>query len=428
MHKWGTIVLAGVAVAASSHLALAQTGLYPTELTPPERASVLQRARPEYNPVGARIGDFFLYPSAEAEGYWDSNVFYAPHAKSDFYTSLRPGASLLSDWGSSQFNVLANAEVRRFATQVSENQTNYNLATNGRLDILHGEYLDGGLGFQNSHEERYAPSSAPTQTHPTEYQEASGKLKFVRERGIVGFQMNGNLDYYSYNNTLTTSGASLKESDRNRIEVYGGPKLTYEIVPGYHAFVSGAANERIYQSTFDVNGLKRSSHGGEVDIGTDVEITRLITGEVYVGYLRQEYDDSRLPTISSPGFGGSLLWNVTQATSIRANASRTIQEVDLFGTTAAGTVTSALQTAVGAEIENEVLRNVLLTAGGSLTSDDYQGTSRTDNTVEGDLGLTYLLNRMWSTGLDVSYQNRTSNTSGVSYSRALIGAKIRLQY
>jgi len=311
---------------------------------------------------------------------------------------------------------------------VSENQTNYNFATNGRLDILHGEYLDAGMGFQNAHEERYAPSSAPTQTHPTEYQESSGKLKFVRERGVVGFQMNGNLDYYSYDNTLTTSGASLKESDRNRVEIYGGPKVTYEIVPGYHAFVAGAANDRIYQSTFDVNGLKRSSHGFEVDVGTDVELTRLITGEVYVGYLRQEYDDSRLPTISSPGFGGSLLWNVTERTSIRANASRTIQEVDLFGTTAAATVTSALQSAVGVEIEQEVLHNVLLTGGGSLTSDDYQGTSRTDNTVEGDLGLTYLLNRMWSTGLDVSYQNRTSNISGVSYSRALIGAKIKLQY
>ncbi|MDE2228381.1 MAG: outer membrane beta-barrel protein [Alphaproteobacteria bacterium] len=428
MHKWGVVVLAAIALAASSGRVLAQTGLFPTELTPPERESVMQRARPDYAPVGGRVGDFFLYPSAEAEGYWDSNVFYAPHAKSDFYASLRPAFSALSDWGTNQLNFLANAEVRRFATEVSENQTNYNLATNGRLDILHGEYLEGGMGFQNQHEERYAASSAPTQVHPTEYQEASGRLKFVRERGIVGVQLNGGLDYYTYDNTLTTSGASLRETDRNRIEVYGGPKVTYEIIPDYHAFIAGALNDRIYQSTFDVNGLKRSSHGGEVDVGTDVEITRLITGEIFVGYLRQEYDDSRLPTISSPGFGGNLLWNVTEATSIRAKASRTIQEVDLFGTTAAGTVTSALQTAVGASIEHEVLRNVLLTGGASFTSDDYQGTSRTDNTVEGDLGLSYLLNRMWSTGLDVSYQNRTSNTSGVSYSRALIGAKIRLQY
>jgi hypothetical protein len=427
MRKWGIVVLTA-SIVISAHVALAQTGLYPTELTPPERVSVLQRPRPEYSPVGARIGDFFLYPSAEADGYWDSNVYYAPHAKSDFYTSLRPGAALESDWGTNQLDFLANAEVRRFATQVSENQTNYSLASNGRLDILHGEYLDGGLEFQNNHEERYAPSSIPTQLHPTEYQESSGALKFVRERGIVGLQLNGNVNYYTYNNVFTTTGTQLRETDRNRVEISGGPKVTYQIVPGYHAFIAGSANDRVYEHTFDVNGLKRSSHGFEVDVGTDVLITQLITGEVYVGYLRQEYDDSRLPTISSPGFGGSLLWNVTESTSIRANASRTIQEVDLFNTTAAASVTSALQSAVGVEVEQEVLPNVLLTGGGSFTSDDYQGTSRTDNTVEGDLGVTYLLNRMWSTGLSVAYQNRSSNNSGVGFSRALFGAKIRLQY
>lgn len=428
MRKWGIVVLAASGTVVSAHVALAQTGLFPTELTPPERVSVLERPRPEYNPVGARIGDFFLYPSAEADGFWDSNVYYAPHAKSDFYTSLRPGAALESNWGTDQLNFLANAEVRRFATQVSENQTNYNLATNGRLDILHGEYLDLGAGFENNHEERYAPSSAPTQAHPTEYQKSSGVLKFVRERGIVGLQFNGGVDYYSYDNVFTTSGTQLRESDRNRIEIAGGPKVTYQIIPDYHAFIATSANDRIYQSTFDTNGLKRSSHGFEVDVGTDVLITKLITGEIYVGYMQQNYDDSRLPTIHSPGFGGSLLWNVTEATSIRANASRTIQEVDLFGTTAAATVTSALQSAVGAEVEHELAPNILLTGGGSFTSDDFQGTSRTDNTVEGDLGVTYLLNRMWSTGLNVAYQNRSSNISGVDFSRALVGAKIRLQY
>lgn len=433
MRKGGIVVLTATAMVASAHVAFAQTGLYPTgitppELTAPEKVSVLQRPRPDYSPVGGRIGDFFFFPSAEAEGYWDSNVFYAPHAKGDFYTSLRPNLTIDSDWGTNQLNFLANAEVRRFATQVSENQTNYQLASNGRLDILHGEYLDGGLSFQNEHEERYAPSSVPTQLHPTEYRDSGGQLKFVRERGVLGLQMNGKVDYYSYDNVFTTSGTQIRESDRNRIEIAGGPKVTYEIVPDYHAFVAAAGNDRIYQSTFDSNGLKRSSHGGEVDIGTDVLITQLISGEIFVGYMQQNYDDSRLPTIHSPGFGGSLLWNVRPSTSIRANASRTIQEVDLFGTTAAGTVTSALQSAVGVAVEQEVVHNITATVGGSLTSDDFQGTSRTDNIYEADAGLTYLLNRMWSAGLDFTYQNRTSNTSGVGFSRALIGAKVRLQY
>ncbi|HEV2264685.1 MAG TPA: outer membrane beta-barrel protein [Stellaceae bacterium] len=430
MHKWGIGLVASVALAASSHAAIAQIiGLEAPEATVPERQSVLQHPRPDYDPVGARLGDFFFYPSAEAEGFWNSNVFASQsHEKSDFYTSLRPAASLLSNWGSSALNFLANGEVRRYASQVGENQTNYSLVTNGRLDILHGESLSGAVGFQNAHEDRTSPSSVPTQLHPTEYQETSGLLKFDRERGVLGLHANAGVDYFTYDNTLTSAGAELHETDRNRIEIHGGPRVSYEIIPGYHAFVAGQANSRIYQSTFDSFGIKRSSHGFETDVGTAFQITPLITGEAFVGYIQQNYDDPRISSIHSPGFGGNLLWNVTQATSVRAKVSRTVQEVDFFGTTASATVTSFLETQAGISVEQEVLRNVLLSGGASLTSEDFRGTTRTDNIAEGDLGLTYLLNRMWRAGLDLSYQSRTSNVSGVSYNRALIGAKVRLQY
>ena len=430
MHKWGIALLAGAALAASDHAAVAQIiGLEPPEATVPERQSVLQHPRPDYDPVGARIGDFFLYPSGELEEFWNSNVFASnSHAKGDFYTSMRPGAALLSDWGSSALNFLANGEVRRYADQVSENQTNYSFVTNGRLDILHGESLSGALGFQQAHVDRTSPNSVPTQTHPTEYHETSGLLKFDRERGIVGLQANAGVDYYNYNDAFTSTGALIHETDLDRVEIHGGPRVSYEIIPGYHAFIAGDANSRIYQSTFDHSGIKRSSHGFETDIGTAFQITPLITGEAFVGYIQQNYDDARISSIHAPGFGGNLLWNVTQATSVRAKVSRTVQEVDFFGTTASSTVTSFLETQAGISVEQEVLRNILLTGGASLTSEDFRGTSRTDNIAEGDLGLTYLLNRMWRAGLDVSYQSRTSNVSGVSYNRALIGAKVRLQY
>src|SRR5215469_12727419 len=430
MHKWGMVLLAGVALAVSNNSAIAQIiGLEAPEATVPERQSVLQHPRPDYDPVGARIGDFFLYPNGEVEQFWDSNIFASEsHAKSDFYTSMRPAASLLSNWGSSALNFLANAEIRRYATEVSENQTNYNFITNGRLDILHGEYLSGAMGYQNEHEDRTSPSSTPSQLRPTEYQDASGVLKYFRERGLLGLQADAGVDYFSYDNVATNSGSQLQESDRNRIVVHGGPRVTYEIVPGYHAFIAGDANTRIYQSTFDVNGIQRSSHGFEMDVGSAFQITPVITGEAFVGYIQQNYDDARLSSIHAPGFGGNLLWNVSQATSVRAKVSRTVEEVDLFGTTATETVTSFLQTQAGVSVEQEVRRNILLTGGASFTSEDFQGESRTDDIAEGDVGLTYLLNRMWRAGLDVSYQARTSNVSGVSYNRALIGAKVRLQY
>jgi hypothetical protein len=426
---WGIVVLAGAMLAMSGGTAIAQIlGLEPPEVTVPERQSVLNRPRPAYDPVGGRIGDFFLFPSGEMEKNWNSNIFAtSSNAKSDFYTSARPAFSVLSDWGTNQLNFLANAEIRRYATNVSENQTNYSVLINGRLDVTDGSHLTSGIGFQNAHEDRTEPSTLTTQVRPTEYQEASGKLKYVYERGLLGLSVDGNVDYYSYDNTITGGGTLVRESDRNRVEAYGGPRVSYEIVPGYHAFIRTAVNTRIYQSTFDSTGIKRSSHGFEGDVGTAFELSRLINGEVFVGYLQQNYDDAQLSAIHGVGFGGNLLWNMTQATSFRANVSRTVQEVDLFQMPATSTATAYLQTLAGAAIEHELLPNVVLTGGASFAVQSYQSITRTDNIVEGDLGVRYLLNRNWSIGLATSYQSRTSNISGVNYNQAQIDAKLRLQ-
>src|SRR6266403_176904 len=149
----GRLVL-GVAMAliASADLARAQQYTPAPEATIPERQSVFERARPVYEPLGIRLGSFLAYPSARLAETFDSNVFATTNnTKNDFYTTLNPSIAIRSDWNVHSVALQASSLTRRYASQVSENVTNFLIAGNGRLDILRDIYMRGGAGYQLLH-------------------------------------------------------------------------------------------------------------------------------------------------------------------------------------------------------------------------------------------------------------------------------------
>ena len=438
----GGALVATLALLGASPLAYAQMslpgpgpgtyGAAPPEQGEPQHTSVLQQPHPAYDPLGIRAGSFLILPSATLSETYDSNVFATPTGvKSDFYTDVAPTVSVNSDWNRHALDLSAGGDIKRYATQVSENYSNANAAANGRLDILRDIYLIGGLGYTLSHEDRASPNSTTGQKNPTEFQVGSGGIGYVHEPGRLGFRVDGTANWYSYSNAQTATGTTVVETDRNRVEYQVRPRVQYEIQPGYHAFVQASGNWREYQSAADQFGFHRNSSGYEVDAGTAVELTDIISGEVFAGYLSQSYADARLKPVSGVGFGGSLLWNVTQLTSVRMGVTRTVQETTVTGTGIGGTTQDAsgdLQTAATASVEHELLRNVLVTGGVSYTEDAFQGVSRTDDSYGASAEARYLINRNLNAGLTFTYTKRDSSQSVNNYDREVVMARLRTQF
>jgi hypothetical protein len=450
--RGGTLVAALVALAGTS-AAYGQVGMpgagpgsygaAPPEATTPERLSVAQRPHPDYTPLGVRAGSFLVFPSAGLAESYDSNVFATQTGvKSDFVTDVTPDVTVDSDWNNHALDFDAGGDIKRYASEVSENVTDAHAIANGRLDVRREIYFLGGLSYQREHEDRSSPNSIAGQKNPTEYQVAGAGLSYVHEPGRLGLRVDGTVNSYFYDNGQTATGASVVETDRNRTEYIIRPRLAYEIVPGYHAFVQLQANRRDYQSQFDQFGIAHDSHGYEADAGTALSLGGIINGEIYAGYLKQFYDtDTRAtagnptpiankPSVSGVGFGGNLLWNVTDLTSLRFAMSRAIQETIVTNAVGATTAIAEadLVTAASVSVEHELLRNVLLTGGVSYTQDAFQGITRTDNSYGGTAGANYLINRYLSAGLNLSYTKRSSNQPGNDYDREIVMASLRTQF
>src|ERR1700691_3521321 len=398
------------------------------EASIPERQSVLQRARPDYDPLGIQAGSFLVLPSLDLQEWWDSNVYAVPTRPStDMVTAVVPQLSIASDWNNHALNLFVGDQSEFYQKHTTENVNNVTVAAQGRFDILRDEYIQGGAGLQLSHEDRASPDASVNGKYPTQFTVADGNLGFVRNVGVIGAMLTGDVQSYSYNNNVTNTDVEIPEAYRDYIQYTVTPRATYEIVPGYHAFIQTPLNERQYDRGVDPLGFNHSSHGYEGDIGTAVNLGSALNGEVFVGYLRQDYEDRAFGSPQGLTGGANLLWNATELTSYRLAGSRVVGE-EAAGITTPGTVSgSYIETTGKISVEHELLRNVVLTASGTYFVDQFSGVNRTDNNYNAYAGAKYLMNRVLSLGLDANFWHRDSNQPGVNYDREIIGLRLHLQ-
>jgi hypothetical protein len=401
---------------------------------PEQRLSVGERPHPEYDEVGYRFGSYVLKPTISAAETLDSNILgSSTFERSDFYTSVKPTVSLASDWAQDAVSLDAEGDIDRYARYTSENVENFLVRGNGRLDIERGQTLTFEAAYQVAHESRYSPESQAAVSlagggnyarFPTEYAVSTAQVTYVYSPSRLGFELVGSINDYAYTNEPTLNGGLAIEGDRNRREYVISPRISYELSPGYQAFVEGWGNRREYDSVFDAtpDHLKRSSSGYAVAAGTQVQLGNVVSGQIYIGYQDQMYDDARLTPNAGLYLGGSVLWNITTLTSLKFAVSRSIQETILLGSS------GFWDTEASVTAEHELLRNILLTAGINYSLNDYEGIARSDTTISGSVGARWKFTQVYSVGLSGTIQHRTSDQSINSFTRAVVGVDLKAAF
>jgi len=400
----------------------------------PRSETVFNRPRPDYDPLGIRWESFILNPTLSLSGTYDSNIFATQTGTdSDFFVHEIPAMSIRSDWNRNALGANISGDFRQYATHKTENVNNFSTDVGGRYDIQNGEYFAADGLYQLQHEDRSSPN-AVFGKNPTQYIVMGGDLSYVHMVGILGLRVDATFTSYDFNNAVNgQTGATINQQFRDRNEYVIAPRLQYEIQPGYNAYLRVIGNERQYFSqectpnpcTPTMQGIRRNSHGWEVDAGTAIEITRILTAEVYAGYLSQHYENPLLKSPSGVAFGGNLIWNATELTSVIASFSQSVAETTLESPT---TASSSLETGAQVTVQHELLRNLLLLGSIGYVHDNYQGNPRVDSTFGADAGVRYLLSRRWTATADLLYSQRNSNVAGAGYNRLQALFALKLSY
>lgn len=398
----GLLALVGGSLAAP--LALAQQ----PAPEPQRNVTVEERRRPQFDPLGIRAGGFLIFPSLRVGGEYDSNVFARENNEDDdFGLLVRPQINVNSQWSRHALNLTAFGDFALYDEFDENNYEDFGISSNGRLDITRNDTLLGELSLRRLHEDRSDPETVQAGDIVT-YYEGLARLGYRREFNLVFFVVGGSVTREDYEEE------DLNEDRRDLIELNGDLRIGYKVSPRFNLFVQGDYTVVRYDKTPDNAGFDRDSKGYGFSVGSEIDITGILFGEVQVGYLRREYDDDDLDNVSGPGGRARLTWNVTGLTSLIFEAGGGIVE------TTQGGASANLQSEVAAEVQHELLRNLLLNGRLSYTRDDFEGIDRTDNTYRARAGVRYLLNRNLSIDGGYEFSTRDSDVNGADYDRHIV--------
>jgi len=78
-------------------------------------------------------------------------------------------------------------------------------------------------------------------------------------------------------------------------------------------------------------------------------------------------------------------------------------------------------------VAHELQRNIILTADASYLDVEFEGITRSDETISAGVGVQYLLNRNAEIALGYDYVSRDSTATGQDYDKSVVGLQLILK-
>jgi hypothetical protein len=386
-----------------------------------KNTTVHTRPRAELEQMGIRAGAFLILPTLEATRGYNDNVFARDSGEEgDWYQDYEPRLRVRSDWTRHALQAIAHARIRRFDCCDEENYEDWDVRGEGRLDLGRASEVLGSIGYEDRHEDRAAPEDAGLDER-TRYKVTSTRLGVNHPRGNWRFGASAQVSDYDFEETETAPPGFLVGDVRDRQRRRGELRAAYDFRPGYGAFVRGGWTQQRYDER-TAAGINRDSDGFDVGGGLELDLTDLLFGEVFVGYRKQDYESNTFDTAQGLALGMDLTWNPTLLTSVHFGANRDVQETIVAG------ASGYTRTRATVELDHELLRTLILTAGVDSLRRSYADTNRREDLLQFRIGARYLANRHMQLKIHLLHRQQNGQNGGREFDQIIIEPAIVVMY
>ncbi|MGD1876138.1 MAG: outer membrane beta-barrel protein [Kiloniellaceae bacterium] len=399
------IAIVGGILALAPGRACAQEGAQPT--------AVFDRPQESYGAKGLDLGGFRLFPSAGVSETYDDNIFAdEDNEETDLITTVSAALIAESQWSRHQLKVEGNLRHEAYLDNDDQDRTEYAVKPTLRLDL--GERDTARLRAEHSRRVvgRDAPEDAGDDEPPTFNRFLVGG-GYIHRVNRVFFGLNSAVRRDDY-----ISGG---DDDRDRSEYRFGLPIGYEVSAKTDVTVEPFVRWRDFDD-LDSTGADRDSLAVGTTIGIETEVTSLLHLNFDVGFIGNDYEDSRFNDSLDLIFGGEAVWYATAMTTVKVRAERRDIATSQPGSS------SKTQSNAAMELQHELMRNVLLGGEVRYINDDFREIDRVDDRVQLSLNAEYLLNRYVSVAADYRYEQRWSDLDGADYSRNLVTLGLKTRF
>lgn len=422
--KYGEITLAvvmvlwGVPAPESANLA-SRAWAQPSD-EPPEALPVHRRPRPEFDPLGLRLGSVLVHPTVTTELFFDSNLLATandPEGASGLRFS--PSVSVESDWSRHSLKLDIRADRYSYFDHSSFDYWNNWLDTEGRIDIRHDLYLNFSSSIGRKHNLPGSVDSPLGTIRPLPYNLFQGEVELVKDFNRLRMSLGGSAERWDYKD-VESDGRTINQDFRDNNLFETGGRLAYMVLPGYYAFGDIRVNRRAYDSP---GASASDSQGVTVLAGLEFDLTSLIHGEVGLGYLTEDFDDPDFEDIGGFSYKVNLIWSPTTLMTLTLDGESQVNDSPTIGLEG-GRIDSKL----GAVLDYELLRNLIISPYGEFRREDYNQIDRLDLVCQFGLNVDYLVNRYVEVGAGYDFTHRNSDFPAASFDRHLVRLNVTAHF
>ena len=362
-----------------------------------DRRTVAERFASIYRAEGVPVGAMRLYPKLGLGLAWSDNVFANNTLEfSDWASRLLTEARLESISSHYSAEIGGRAEIARSDEFSSNDFENYRFWFSGDKDFRSSNLaLDADVA--DLAEPRTSVDAAGNAVELTRYRRNDLEGAYTYSPGRWVARLDGTYRNFDYEDTETLTG-TVDNGDRNRKILDFGIRFGYEMSELYGFFLEPRFTKVDYEQRVDNEGFERSSDGYEIRLGTSLNYSGVVTGELFVGYLNRAFDDNAFGKVQGPAFGGEINWEVTRLTTVSLGASRTTDATTLAG------ASTTIDTRFILGVDHEIRRNLILQLDLEKANEEFEGILREDDILRLGLKAEYRVSpRLW---LQAGYRYR----------------------
>ncbi len=409
------------------------TGGPPFNLGPirrlPKKLKAHEEIEDPYAPLGVHVGAFTVYPAVEFIGGYDTNPSRSNGGSGAKLYNVAPELQVQSNWSRHEFK----ADLRGSYTGYSPDETptlsrpSFDGKLTGRVDVTRDTRIDLTTRALVSTDNPGSPNIQAGLAKLPIIFTYGGSAGIAHSFNRFELAVKGTAERTVYQDSDLTDGSTSSNKDR-QYNLYGGVlRGGYELLPGVKPYVEVAADTRVHDLEVDVYGYQRDSKGLSGSIGSTFQLSRVLTGEVSVGYLRRKYDDPRFDTLTGLIGNASLIWTVDALNIVKFTASSTV------GETTVPDVSGVLYRDALVQFDHSFRRWLIGTVKLGIGLDDYQNSpsatfiQREDKRYSAAAGLTYKFNRSLQLKGEVQQYWLRSNVAGGDYQATVFLLGLRAQ-
>ena len=388
---------------------------------------VRERLSAYFQPIGGRVGSFYLYPELEAAGNFTDNIRATEDDReSDAWLDASAGVRLVRPDPLRRLQAQARIDQSFHARQQREDRTSLSANISYRDGPADGSNLQASASAARRFVERRDVNDVKEARSPIRFDFLGSDLGYTHRLNRLALQGAVSVRRLDYHDARSRAGDTIDQDRRDFTRVTVRAQGGYEVSPPVMLLVRGAFSRYDYDfgersAGFDpLRDSDRDSDLWRMEAGAGIAITDRLHGSATVGYSRRTFVSQPNPPRNSGGisFSSEMLWLPNPATSFRLGARSDF--IESASPVIAGFRTAELELTA----QRSLSRALLLVADARLRrlNPIGGGESRNEYDVAGEL--TYFLTRRYRLFGGGGVAGRTGGAPGTGFTAAYLRAGI----